>query len=191
MSDEKIVRLLLEKDEAGLTELKKKYEKLLFYLAEKVLGHNGRDIEECVNDTYLKIWNNVSSFDTSKAEFKTYIKMILRNTAINRLRDLARTESNLNKSDINDIAKEYIDYRQNVEQHVVNKEIIAEVNSIIAGLEKKDRELIIRRYYYMQSSRDIARYMRMTTSSVDSRLSRLRRKMKSVYDMTYTNSTNE
>jgi RNA polymerase sigma-70 factor (ECF subfamily) len=49
-------------------------------------------------------------------------------------------------------------------------------------LNKKDHELVIRRYFYLQSSKDIAIAMKMTVTAVDSRLSRLRNKMKQDFE---------
>ena len=58
MEDEKIVELLYEHDEKGLTETKNKYEPLLNSLSYKILK-NKADSNECVNDTYLKIWKTI------------------------------------------------------------------------------------------------------------------------------------
>jgi len=62
------------------------------------------------------------------------------------------------------------------------KENIQLLNEIIGRLNKKDHELVIRRYFYLQSSKDIAIAMKMTVTAVDSRLSRLRNKMKQDFE---------
>ena len=85
MRDRKIIKLIEKRDEKGLEALSEKYEKLLTYIATGILGSNVEDIEECVNDTYLKIWNHIHEFDLEKASFKTYLSVIVRNTSINRL----------------------------------------------------------------------------------------------------------
>ena len=73
LRDKKIVKLLVKQDEEGLKALTEKYEKLLVYIATGILGNNKEDVEECVNDTYLKIWNHIGEFDFEKASFKTYL----------------------------------------------------------------------------------------------------------------------
>ena len=59
-----------------------------------------------------------------KASLKTYLKVIVRNTAINKLRDLSRREERELPDDISDIAKYYIDHKQNVEGQIFSKENI-------------------------------------------------------------------
>jgi RNA polymerase sigma-70 factor (ECF subfamily) len=182
LTDEAIINLIYEKDESGLSKLADKYEKLLIHIAAGILGSRSRDIEECVNDTYLKLWNHIERYDMEKASLKTYLKVIVRNTAINKLRDLSKREERELPDDISDIAKYYIDQKQNVERQVFSKENIKLLNEIIGDLNNKDKELIIRKYFYLQSSKQIASSMKMTVTAVDSRLSRLRNKLKQEFD---------
>lgn len=182
LKDEAIINLIYDKNELGLSKLADKYEKLLIHIAKSILGSRSRDIEECVNDTYLKIWNHIEQYDMEKASLKTYLKIILRNTAINKLRDLSRREESELPDDISDIAKYYIDNSQNVEGKVFSKENIKQLSNIIGHLKEIDKELVIRKYFYLQSSKDIAKATKMTVTAVDSRLSRLRTKMKKEFE---------
>lgn len=182
LKDEAIINLIYDKNELGLSKLADKYEKLLIHIAKSILGSRSRDIEECVNDTYLKIWNHIEQYDMEKASLKTYLKIILRNTAINKLRDLSRREKSELPDDISDIAKYYIDNSQNVEGKVFSKENIKQLSNIIGHLKEIDKELVIRKYFYLQSSKDIAKATKMTVTAVDSRLSRLRIKMKKEFE---------
>jgi len=182
LKDEAIINLIFEKNELGLSKLADKYEKLLIHIAKSILGSRSRDIEECVNDTYLKIWNHIEQYDMDKASLKTYLKIILRNTAINKLRDLSRREESELPDDISEIAKYYIDNSQNVEGKVFSKENIKQLSNIIGHLKEMDKELVIRKYFYLQSSKDIAKATKMTVTAVDSRLSRLRTKMKKEFE---------
>jgi len=182
LKDEAIIDLICKKNELGLLKLAEKYEKLLIHIAKGILGSRSRDIEECVNDTYLKIWNHMKQYDMEKASLKTYLKIILRNTAINKLRDLSRREESELPDDISDIAKYYIDNNQNVEGKVFSKENIKQLSNMISQLKEIDKELVIRKYFYLQSSKDIAKAMNMTVTAVDSKLSRLRVKMKKEFE---------
>ena len=58
MEDQKIIALLFERSEQGMTELIAKYGKLLLRIAWNILG-NALDAEECANDTYLSVWNAI------------------------------------------------------------------------------------------------------------------------------------
>lgn len=182
MTDEEILELIRKKNELGLSMMAEKYEKLLVYIAAGILGNHARDIEECVNDTYLKFWRNAKDFDFQKASLPTYLKVIVRNTAINRLRDLKRHEDKLYQEDVTEMDFAVSDTKQNVESQMVRKENVQKLNEIIAGLGQKDKELMIRKYFYLQSSKTIAKAMNMSVTAVDSRLSRLRIKVRNVFD---------
>ncbi|NLJ90960.1 MAG: sigma-70 family RNA polymerase sigma factor [Clostridiales bacterium] len=178
MKDQKIVNLIKEGNELGFIKLADKYEKLLFYIAKGILGSRTEDIEECVNDTYIKFWNNIDKYDINKASLKTYLKIIVRNTAINRLRDLSRHENNQISDDISEVAKYYADNRQDVEDKIFAGESIKKLNELIKGLKPKDKEIVIRKYFYLQSSKQIAKAMKMSVTAVDSRASRAKKKLK-------------
>lgn len=182
MDDKQIVDLIREENELGFIELADKYGRLLFYIAKGILGNRTQDIEECVNDTYLKLWNNIDNYDVEKASLKTYLKVIVRNTAINKLRDLSRHENNQMSDDISEVAQYYVDNSQDVEEQVFNRESLDLLNSLIKGLKPRDREIIIRKYFYLQSSKEISKSMKITVTAIDSKASRLRKKLKTEFD---------
>ncbi len=174
MTDQEIVELLLMKEEAGLVTLARKYEKLILYIINTILGFNQRDAEECLNDTYMKIWRNIERYDLNKASLKTYIKVIARNTAVNRLRDVSRKNKDIVPLDYSEAAVGYMMEAITLEDHIVLKEDVRRLQLFLQKLKPRDKELIIRKFFYMQSSKQIAKKMSSTVSAVDSKLSRLR-----------------
>ena len=115
------------------------------------------------------------------ASFKTYLKAVTRNAALNHLRKLKRLEELEGLDESDTIQSEYIDYRQNVEQQMIFREEVQALNRILRELKKKDKELVLRRFYYLQSTRQIAAAMGMSENAVDSKLSRLRKKITKRY----------
>lgn len=182
MKDQKIVELIQQGNDLGFIKLTDKYERLLYYIAKGILGNRAQDVEECVNDTYLKFWNNVVNYDIEKASLKTYLKIIVRNTAINRLRDLSRHEKNRLSDDISEVALYFADKSQNVEDQVYTKESMESLGTLIKNLKPQEQEIIIRKYFYLQPSKHIAKAMKMTVSAVDSKASRTRKKLKIEFD---------
>ncbi len=57
MEDKEILELFLERQEQALSELERKYGARLKLLASRMVSEE--DAEECVNDTYLAVWNSV------------------------------------------------------------------------------------------------------------------------------------
>lgn len=182
MKDEKIVKLMCEHNERGLIRLINKYENLMKYVITCILGDRQSDVDECLNDTYFKLWKHADCIDLERASLKTYLKTVARNTAINRLRDLSRKESFIIEADGDNLLEEYVDQYQNIENRIIIQEDVKSLEKVIMSLKEKDRELMLRRYFYLQKSRDIAAAMDMSITAVDSRLSRLRNKVKIEYE---------
>lgn len=178
MTEEEIIDLIRRQDDAGMSALAERFEKLLFYIVRGILGSRQDDIEECVNDTYLKIWRNVEWYDFERASLATWLKVIARNTALNRLRDVRRHEEQCCSGELSELADTVADARQNVENQIVRKEQAARLNEVVRRLPDRERELMLRKYFYLQSSKTIASSMGMTVNAVDTRLSRLRSRMR-------------
>ena len=58
MDDSEIIALLWNRTENALSALAQKFGRRLQRLAENIL-HNPQDAQECVNDTYLALWNTI------------------------------------------------------------------------------------------------------------------------------------
>lgn len=178
MTEEELIQMIKEQREESLNLLAERYEKVLLYVISGILGNRAEDIEECLNDTWLKLWRNIEQYDFNKASLGTWLKVIARNTALNRLRDVKRHEDNrYSDEDISDVPN-LADAKHSVEDQAERSERAARLNDIVRSLPEKERELMIRRYYYNQSSKHIASVMGMTVNAVDSKLSRLRTKMR-------------
>lgn len=81
MDDNKIIDLLFERSEQGIAELSNKYEKVIKQIANNILN-NDFDTQECINDTFLAIWNNIPP--ENPKNLSAYIYKIARNTALNK-----------------------------------------------------------------------------------------------------------
>ena len=58
MDDLRIIELYFERDEQAIKETDAKYGKLCHSIAYNILN-NHEDSEECVNDTYVGVWNAI------------------------------------------------------------------------------------------------------------------------------------
>ena len=65
---------------------------------------------------------------------------------------------------------------------MILREEVRALERVLEKLKKKDRELILRRYYYLQSVGQIAEMMEMSENALNSKLSRLRGKMRKIYE---------
>lgn len=181
MTEEEIVELIKHQENAGMEALAEKYEKLLVYIIGGILGKRSSDIEECVNDTYVKLWKNIHRYDFERASLTAWLKVIARNTALNRLRDVKRHEELRHAEEISEMAEALPDEEYGVEQEIERREKVRHLNEVIRALPEKERELVLRKYFYLQSSKAIAQAMGMTVNAVDTKLSRLRVKVREAF----------
>ena len=168
MEDSKIVDLFFERSEQAIGELDKKYGAAVRQTAVNILSSR-QDAEECVNDTYLGVWNSV---------LVSYVCRIARNLAVSRLRRETSAARNSGADLVLDELAEVIPSREDVEAEIEAKELAAAVNRYLAGLDYDDRYIFIRRYWYADAVRDIASAMHTRENRVSVRLFRLRNNLK-------------
>ena len=85
MNDKRIIELFFARDEEAIKETEKKYGKLCRYIAQNYLASR-EDAEECVNDTWLALWNSIPPDRPN--DLRAYSVTILRRRAIDRTRSV-------------------------------------------------------------------------------------------------------
>lgn len=83
MTDQRIIELYFDRDEAAIQETEIKYGRYCRKVASGILG-NGEDVEECVNDTWLSVWKAIPPLIPEN--LKIWLAKITRNAAINKYR---------------------------------------------------------------------------------------------------------
>ena len=78
MDDSNTIELFLKRSQDALAETDKKFRSYCYAIAFSILGDTG-ETEECINDTYLKLWNSLPPVIPEK--FSVFIARIVRNTA--------------------------------------------------------------------------------------------------------------
>ena len=86
MNDEKMIQAIRNRDEFAMSEVMDTYAKLLWSIAGRILRNIGavQDIEECVADTFIYLWEHPDKFDPRRGKLKTWLSVIARTQAINR-----------------------------------------------------------------------------------------------------------
>jgi len=84
--DKKLVRAIVERKQEAVAELYDRFSSLLMALAYRVLG-NAQDAEEILQETFLQVWNQAARYDPSRSSVSTWLVLITRSRAIDRLRN--------------------------------------------------------------------------------------------------------
>ncbi len=84
-TESELVEKLKAHDEQGFSYLYDHYSKALFGLIYGIIPH-AETAEDVLQEVFLKIWQNIRSYDTSKGRLYTWMLNIARNGAIDRTR---------------------------------------------------------------------------------------------------------
>lgn len=176
MDDNKIIALMENRSEASLIELSKKYGGICKKVAQNILG-DFTETEECVNDTYMKVWDSIPPAKPSS--LSAFTAAITRNLALMRLRRRRAEKRGGGASLLNfDELEDIVSGESSVESEVERQEIIAAINEFLYDQNEKHRQLFIRRYWGCYSISQLAGHFRMTESNVTVTLTRIRKKLK-------------
>ncbi|MBC8645057.1 RNA polymerase sigma factor [Flavobacterium lindanitolerans] len=85
MSQEELLQQIYKKDDRAFTLLYDMYSKSLFSVIYNLIRDH-EEAEDILQETFVKIWKNIESYDESKGRFYTWILNISRNASIDRLR---------------------------------------------------------------------------------------------------------
>lgn len=173
MDDTKIIDLYFARSEEAILQTHKKYGRYCYTIAYNILN-DVLDSQECVNDTYLKVWETVPPARPSR--FSVFIGKITRNLSINRLRYAnAKKRSAETEVAFEEIDALIPDSMTDIHDTVFLKSVI---NSFLARLSKTDRKIFVQRYWYMCQSVDIAKEIGKSDSFVRVKLFRMREDFK-------------
>jgi RNA polymerase sigma-70 factor (ECF subfamily) len=175
MDDQKIIELFFARSELAIQSLAAKYEKLLHKISFQIL-HNDEDVAECINDTYLGVWNAIPPERPNP--LSAFVCKITRNLSLNKYR--ANTAEKRNASmDVSLEELEPVIPTPSAEEEWNAKELGKQINLFLHTLEKENRVLFVRRYWFADSVKDIARDMKMSENLASVRLKRIRKQLKS------------
>lgn len=175
MEDNQIIELYFRRDEAALAETANKYGTFCLRIAMNVVSVR-EDAEECVNDTYHTAWNQIPP--TKPDSFKAFLGKIVRNFAISKYRALhAKKRFNgleVMLSELNDC----IPSTESVEQEIGAKELTEYINNWLESQKAEDRALFVKRYWYGEEVRELAKQCGISAAQMTQKMLRLRRKLK-------------
>ena len=174
MDDLQIIELYFARDEQAIKETDRKYGKTCFRVAYNLLSNN-EDSEECVNDTYLTVWNKIPP--TRPNNFIAFICKITRNLSLKRLEvSNAMKRSAGTIISMSELEKALPD--QCIAPDVEDEELGKLISAFLWSEKALDRNVFLRKYWFFDSVSDIAERYSMNENSVKSMLFRSRNRLR-------------
>ncbi len=175
MLDEEIIGLFCERSEKALKELEAKYGKICLKTSYNILG-NISDAEECVNDSYLGVWHAIPPAKPNP--LLTFLLKIVRNVSLNRYhRDHAMKRNSSYDLAVEELS-ELLAAPESVESLVEAKELSQTIESFLETLNKQNRVIFMRRYWFFDDYEQIAKRVGISEKNVSVKLTRIRKQLK-------------
>jgi len=176
MQDEEIIALYWQRDERAITETSVQYGAYCYKIADHILN-NDADVEECINDTWLKTWNAIP--DQRPSRFSAFLAKITRNLALDRWNyETAKKRGGCAAVIALDELEECIAGASNPEKEYEATQLVSDINRFLKLLPEREQSIFMLRYFYVESVACIAKKHGISENNVSAILSRTRKKLK-------------
>ena len=169
MQERNLIRRLKQHQPQALEELIQTYSPYVGTIVRNIIGKylSESDVEELTADVFVAVWEHADQVKPGK--LTGFLAAIARNRAKNRIRSYHETV------DLEDLVQ--VCAADDVEQSIDQKILAEMLQDVLNMLSAKDREILVRYYYYYESVKQVAAEMQMSESAVKMRMSRARKKM--------------
>lgn len=163
-----------------VTLLKQGKEEALSYFIEKdgwivksIIHKNGllseEECMECMNDTFLAIWQNIGKYDENRAAFTTWLAGVSRYCLLNYL----KKKSKIEYVSLDEVIIE--DYEAAGEEKEEERE---EFKKLLKGLSQRDQKIFMRLFWDDMNYEEVCREFHMERDVLYNRVSRGKRKLR-------------
>lgn len=176
MTDQEIISLYRQRREAAIAATEEKYGSYCYAIAYHIL-RNESDAKECVNDGYLALWQAIPP--ECPEHLKAFLGKTVRNLALNREKRSRRKkrgggQAELLLSELEESVPAVVSVEQGAEDRVIAQCL----EKFLYAQPEEKRAVFLRRYWYADSLREIARAYRMSEGKVKSMLFRMREELR-------------
>ncbi|MBO4818873.1 MAG: RNA polymerase sigma factor, partial [Firmicutes bacterium] len=165
MEDTKIIELFFSRDESALLQTSAKYGAYCSSIAFNVLG-NSEDASECMNDTLLRAWNSIPP--QKPESLKAYLGRIARNLAIDRYDKLNAEKRGGGQYEL--ALEELAECIADTNDQADSSELSQIINDFLKKLDADKRIIFVKRYFYLDPVKQIAKDLSMSESNVKTTL---------------------
>ncbi len=156
---DELISLIRERNQKAFAYLYDNYSQALFAVVDSII-HNQEESEDVLQNTFLKIWNNFDSYDSSKGRLYTWMLNIARNLAI----DSTRSKHEKIKNKIQE-ATDFVYHKNNLYTEDTLHETIG-LKKMVDNLKENQREIIDLSYYQGYTQEEISKKLNIPLGTV-------------------------
>jgi RNA polymerase sigma-70 factor (ECF subfamily) len=171
LSDNELIEAYLSGNTAAVAEIVNRYKRKIYtYIYYRI--RNKEVVADLFQETFIKVFNSLNEnkyFDEGK--FPAWILRIAHNLVVDYLRKESRLKCvNVDSYDYDLLNNKKISDK-NTEEAIVEHEINADIRKLLDYLPEPQREVVIMRYFFGMSFKEIAEE---TNVSINTALGRMR-----------------
>ncbi len=173
--DCRLIHDALEGNQASYERLVKKYRESVYHLLRKMIS-NSDEIDDLVQETFIKSFASLKSFNTEYA-FSTWLYKIATNNCIDYIRKRKIQTYSIDKpieSDESDYSFEIPDTSCEADQALIERQRAALIQEAINSLPEKYRQVINLRHTEERDYNEIAKILHLPIGTVKAHLFRAR-----------------
>ena len=175
-TEREIIALYRSRDENAIRMTAEALGGYCYTVAYNVLNSR-EDAEECVNDTYLAVWNAIPP--ANPASLKSFVSSITRRLALNRYKEQNRDKRGggqvpLALEELSDVVSD----TEDIPADYARKELLESVSRFLRRCSPRDRGLFLDRYVRLEPTAVLAKRYGVKEAQVLLILSRTRKKLK-------------
>ena len=176
IDDREILDLFFRRDRAAVSAVRSRYGALCRNVAGQILNDT-RDVEECENDAYLRLWTTIPP--EYPESLSAYLCRITRNLALDRYRyNNAAQRSSALTAAFEELEPMLSAAYGQVEAEMDAAELRELLNTFLRSCTAEARAFFLRRYWYGESIREIAEGCNVSQAKVKASLFRTRERLK-------------
>lgn len=182
MQDRELLKKLHKNPDAGMKLLIDQYAGLVYAVVKSKLSPSvfcAADIEICVADSFSEFYCDLDKYNLASGSIKSWLCVIAKHNALDYVRRYYK-EADMVSLDDEQSHAQYAD-SFSLEGDFEDKCVRLELMKQIKNLGQPDCEILVRKFYLSQSSKEIADKLQMTVSNVDTRTHRAIKKLREIF----------
>ncbi len=181
MTEEALLEALRERPKEGIRMLTETYGGLVYALTwRRLQGRLSKeDIEECVSDIFFEMYQCRDRIDLSKGSVKSFLLIIAERRAI---KYYDRKVKPYNTVALDSEEGMEIPAETDIEKEVEQKEESRRLMRAIQALGEPGSTIMIQKYYYGMTAREIGQGLGMSKNAVEKRIKRCLGKLRGILE---------
>ena len=178
--DERIIQLFFSRSEKAVEQTQRKYGALCRSVMRRILA-DPRDIDECLSDLYLRIWNTIPP--EHPRSLQAFVARIARNLALDRYAYNTAAQRNSALTDAFEELEPWLPDPEGDPGYTVDAQSFrTALNKFLRRQTVEARTFFLRRYWYGETIREISKECGVSEAKVKSSLFRTRERLRTMLD---------